>query len=93
VLDRGEGCYVWDTDGKRYLDGLSALFCAQIGYGRQELVDAATEQMAQAAVRDQLVVGAPAGRSTSPASSPSASPATSTTSSSSTPARRRSSRR
>jgi adenosylmethionine-8-amino-7-oxononanoate aminotransferase len=47
VIDRGEGCYVWDTDGNRYLDGLSALFCAQIGYGRQELVDAATEQMAK----------------------------------------------
>jgi adenosylmethionine-8-amino-7-oxononanoate aminotransferase len=45
TIDRGEGCYVWDTDGKRYLDGLSALFCAQIGYGRQELVDAAAEQM------------------------------------------------
>ena len=47
VLDRGEGCYVWDSDGKRYFDGLSALFCAQIGYGRQELVDAATKQMQQ----------------------------------------------
>jgi adenosylmethionine-8-amino-7-oxononanoate aminotransferase len=47
VLERGEGCYVWDSDGKRYFDGLSALFCAQIGYGRQELVDAATKQMQQ----------------------------------------------
>jgi adenosylmethionine-8-amino-7-oxononanoate aminotransferase len=47
VLDRGEGCYLWDTTGKRYLDGLSALFCAQIGYGRRELVDAAAEQMAR----------------------------------------------
>ena len=47
VLDRGEGCYVWDSNGKRYFDGLSALFCAQIGYGRQELVDAATAQMQQ----------------------------------------------
>jgi adenosylmethionine-8-amino-7-oxononanoate aminotransferase len=47
VLERGEGCYVWDSDGKRYFDGLSALFCAQIGYGRQELVDAATTQMQQ----------------------------------------------
>jgi len=45
VLARGEGCYVWDTEGKRYLDGLSALFCAQIGYGRQEIVDAAAAQM------------------------------------------------
>jgi adenosylmethionine-8-amino-7-oxononanoate aminotransferase len=45
VIDRGEGCYVWDTDGNRYLDGLSSLFCAQVGYGRQELVDAASRQM------------------------------------------------
>jgi adenosylmethionine-8-amino-7-oxononanoate aminotransferase len=45
VLDHGEGCYVWDSQGNRYLDGLSALFCAQIGYGRQELIDAATAQM------------------------------------------------
>lgn len=45
VLDRGEGCYVWDTAGKRYLDGLSALFCAQIGYGRAELAEAAAAQM------------------------------------------------
>jgi adenosylmethionine-8-amino-7-oxononanoate aminotransferase len=47
VLERGEGCYLWDQSGKRYLDGLSALFCCQIGYGRQELVDAAAEQMAK----------------------------------------------
>lgn len=45
VLDRGEGCYVWDTAGKRYLDGLSALFCVQVGYGRRELVEAAATQM------------------------------------------------
>jgi adenosylmethionine-8-amino-7-oxononanoate aminotransferase len=45
VLDRGEGCYLWDQEGKRYLDGLSALFCCQIGYGRQELADAAAAQM------------------------------------------------
>jgi adenosylmethionine-8-amino-7-oxononanoate aminotransferase len=45
VLDHGEGCYVWDTTGKRYLDGLSALFCAQIGYGRAEIAEAAAAQM------------------------------------------------
>jgi adenosylmethionine-8-amino-7-oxononanoate aminotransferase len=45
VLDRGEGCYVWDTKGRRYLDGLSALFCVQIGYGRLELIEAADRQM------------------------------------------------
>ncbi|HUG85390.1 MAG TPA: aspartate aminotransferase family protein [Euzebya sp.] len=45
VLDRGEGCYVWDTDGKRYLDGLSSLFCVQVGYGREEMAIAADAQM------------------------------------------------
>lgn len=32
VLDRGEGPYVFDTRGRRHLDGLSSLYCAQIGY-------------------------------------------------------------
>lgn len=45
VLDRGERCYLWDQDGKRYIDGLSALYCTQIGYGRTELAEAAAEQM------------------------------------------------
>lgn len=45
VLERGEGCYVWDANGKRYLDGLSALFCVQVGYGRPEMVAAAEAQM------------------------------------------------
>jgi adenosylmethionine-8-amino-7-oxononanoate aminotransferase len=45
VIDRGEGCYVWDTAGKRYLDGLSALFCVQVGYGRPEMPEAAAAQM------------------------------------------------
>ena len=38
---RGEGCYVYDEHGKRYLDGLSALFCVNAGHGRAELGDAA----------------------------------------------------
>ena len=33
VLDRGEGVYVWDVDGKRYLDALAGLFSVNIGYG------------------------------------------------------------
>jgi len=36
VLERGEGPYVFDTEGRRYLDGLSSLFCAQIGYSYGE---------------------------------------------------------
>src|SRR5271165_5729027 len=44
VIVRGEGCYVYDEHGKRYLDGLSALFCVNIGHGRTELGDAAARQ-------------------------------------------------
>ncbi len=44
IIERGEGCYVWDRDGKRYLDGLSGLFTVQVGHGRQELAQAAARQ-------------------------------------------------
>ncbi len=47
VIERGEGCYVYDTHGKRYLDGLSALYCVNIGHGRAELGEAAAEQSKQ----------------------------------------------
>ena len=41
IISRGEGCYVWDHHGKRYLDGLSGLFTVQVGHGRAELGEAA----------------------------------------------------
>ena len=44
VIVRGEGCYVWDEHGKRYLDGLSALFCVNIGHGRADIVQAGADQ-------------------------------------------------
>jgi adenosylmethionine-8-amino-7-oxononanoate aminotransferase len=44
VIERGEGAYVWDSNGQRYLDGLAGLFVVQAGHGRQELADAAAEQ-------------------------------------------------
>jgi adenosylmethionine-8-amino-7-oxononanoate aminotransferase len=44
VIVRGEGCYVYDQHGKRYLDGLSALYCVNVGHGRAELGEAAAEQ-------------------------------------------------
>ena len=47
VLVRGDGCYVEDSNGKRYLDALSALFCVNAGYGREEMVEAAARQMRQ----------------------------------------------
>lgn len=49
VIDRGEGCYVWDSDGKRYLDSLAGLFVAAIGHGRSELAMAASKQTEQMA--------------------------------------------
>jgi adenosylmethionine-8-amino-7-oxononanoate aminotransferase len=44
MLDRGEGAYVWTVDGERYLDGLSGLFCNNLGHGRADLVEAMTAQ-------------------------------------------------
>ena len=44
VIVRGEGCYVYDQHGKRYLDGLSALYCVNIGHGRTALGEAAARQ-------------------------------------------------
>ncbi len=44
ILVRGEGCYVFDEHGKRYLDGLSALFCVNAGHGRAEIADAMARQ-------------------------------------------------
>jgi adenosylmethionine-8-amino-7-oxononanoate aminotransferase len=49
VIVRGEGPYVYDSNGKRYLDGLSGLFVVQVGHGRQELADAAAKQASQLA--------------------------------------------
>jgi adenosylmethionine-8-amino-7-oxononanoate aminotransferase len=45
ILERGEDVWVWDADGKRYLDATASLWYANVGHGRQEIVDAAAEQM------------------------------------------------
>jgi adenosylmethionine-8-amino-7-oxononanoate aminotransferase len=44
IIVRGEGCYVWDGHGRRYLDGLSALFCVNIGHGRADIAQAGADQ-------------------------------------------------
>jgi adenosylmethionine-8-amino-7-oxononanoate aminotransferase len=44
MIVRGEGCYVWDAHGRRYLDGLSALFCVNIGHGRADIAQAGADQ-------------------------------------------------
>lgn len=49
IYVRGEGCYIWDDEGRRYLDGLAGLFVVQIGHGRSDIADAAAKQMAELA--------------------------------------------
>ena len=49
VIVRGEGPYIWDQHGKRYLDGLAGLFVVQAGHGRTELAEAAAKQAAELA--------------------------------------------
>ncbi|RQW71120.1 aspartate aminotransferase family protein [Halomonas sp. YLB-10] len=46
IVDAG-GVYIQDADGHRILDGMAGLWCVNLGYGRQELVDAASEQLTQ----------------------------------------------
>ncbi|ODN69763.1 aminotransferase [Methylobrevis pamukkalensis] len=45
VLDHGKGVFVYDTQGREYIEGMAGLWCAGLGFGNEELVEAATEQM------------------------------------------------
>jgi len=45
VITRAEGVYLYDSEGKRILDGMSGLWCVALGYGRRELAEAAYRQM------------------------------------------------
>ena len=47
ILERGDGVYVWDNRGKRYIEGLAGLWCTSLGYGNAELVETAREQMSR----------------------------------------------
>ena len=42
VITRGEGIYIYDANGHKMLDGMSGLWCVNVGYGRKELIEAAT---------------------------------------------------
>ena len=44
-MQRGVGCHVTDTDGVQYFDGISGLWCVNVGYGRQEMAEVAYSQM------------------------------------------------
>jgi len=45
IITRAEGVYIYDSEGNQILDGMAGLWCVNLGYGRRELVDAATAQM------------------------------------------------
>ncbi|MEQ8399162.1 aminotransferase [Thalassobaculum sp.] len=45
VIVRGQGCTLWDEDGRSYLDALAGLWCVNVGYGRAELAKVAADQM------------------------------------------------
>ena len=45
VLESGKGVFIFDADGNRILDGMSGLWCVNVGYGQQSLIDAATRQL------------------------------------------------
>jgi adenosylmethionine-8-amino-7-oxononanoate aminotransferase len=47
IIVRGDGCYVFDQHGRRYLDGLSALYCVNIGHGRAAVAQAGADQGAE----------------------------------------------
>ncbi len=45
MLERGEGIYLYDSEGNKLMEGLAGLWCTSLGYGNRELIDAATRQM------------------------------------------------
>ena len=45
IITRADGCYIYDGDGSKILDGMAGLWCVNVGYGRKELAEAAYEQM------------------------------------------------
>ena len=47
MIERSEGCYLWDDHGNKYLDGLAGLFCVNIGHGRADIAEAAAAQIKQ----------------------------------------------
>lgn len=47
VIERGEGIYVFDNNGKRYIEGMAGLWSVAVGFGEKRLIEAATRQMAK----------------------------------------------
>ncbi len=49
IIVKGEGAYIWDAKGRKYLDALAGLFVSQVGHGRTELAEAAAKQASELA--------------------------------------------
>lgn len=49
VITRADGVHLWDSEGEKIIDGMAGLWCVNLGYGRQELIDAAAKQMGELA--------------------------------------------
>ena len=45
IIERAEGVYLWDSDGNKILDAMAGLWCVNVGYGREELAEAAYRQI------------------------------------------------
>src|SRR5690606_11869814 len=59
VITRGEGIYLCDSDGRRYIDAMSGLWVVAVGHGRRELAEVAREQMETLSFANQFVYATP----------------------------------
>ena len=66
ILNEGSGVYLYDDKGRPYIEGLAGLWCTSLGYGNEELVEAAAAACASSPIR----VSSPGSRMTAPSSSP-----------------------
>lgn len=55
AIEEGDGVYIQDVDGNRYLDSVGGLWCTNIGLGRQEMADAISEQVMKLAFSNPFV--------------------------------------
>lgn len=55
IFDRGEGCWLWDTEGKRYFDAVGGMWCTNIGLGRAEMAQAIADQAQKLAFSNTFV--------------------------------------
>lgn len=55
VFERGEGCWLWDTEGRKYFDAVGGMWCTNIGLGRKEMAEAIAEQATKLAFSNTFV--------------------------------------